>query len=171
MVVHMDADGGGQLIPCGGGDAIPLVRTPLVLGRRETCDICLRFPNISGRHCELYFKDGFWVIRDLNSTNGLKVNGEKLPPGGKKILAPEDLIRIGKRDYKIQYVPTDRLSRIDELMEEEEDEAEMIGGASLLEKAGLQHPQRPRPNEGPRKSKNPNAPVRWDDFDDDDDDD
>jgi adenylate cyclase len=132
----MDAEN-GELVPVGGGDAIPLVRSPMVLGRRESCDICLRFPNISGRHCELAFKNGFWVIRDLNSTNGLKVNGEVVPRGGKKILAPEDTIRIGRRDYKIHYEPADRLSRIEELMEEEEED---IMGVSLLEKAGLEHP-------------------------------
>ena len=150
MVRQMDFAGNGQLVPVGGGDAIPLVRSPLVLGRRESCDICLRFPNISGRHCELFFKDGFWQIRDLRSTNGLKINGERLPMGGKKILAPEDTITIAKRDYKIAYEPADRLSRIEELMEEEEED---IMGVPLLEKAGLEHPHDPR--NGPRKRPQP----------------
>ncbi len=159
----MDSGCNGELVPIGGGDSIPLERTPLVLGRRESCDICLRFPNISGKHCELFFKDGFWVIRDLNSTNGIKVDGELVAPGGKKILRPGETIRIGKRDYKIEYQPTDRLSRIDELMEEEEED---VMGISLMEKAGLEHPPTPG-----RPKKNPNVPVRWDDDDDDDDDD
>jgi len=161
--VNGESPGNGQLIPIGGGDAIPLVRSPMVLGRRESCDICLRFPNISGRHCELYFKDGFWMIRDLNSTNGLKVNGEKLPPGGKKILAPTDTITIAKRDFKIEYEPADRLSRIEELMEEEEED---IMGVPLLEKAGLEHPSDPR--DRPKKHQPPK--FNWDDEDDDDDD-
>ena len=37
----------GQLVPLGGGDAIPLIREVLTVGRRETCDICMRFANIS----------------------------------------------------------------------------------------------------------------------------
>jgi adenylate cyclase len=156
----MNFAGNGELVPVGGGDNIPLIGSPMILGRRESCDICLRFPNISGRHCELYFKDGFWVIRDLNSTNGLKVNGEKLPPGGKKILAPSDTIEIGKRDYKIQYEPTDRLSRIEELMEEEEED---IMGVPLLEKAGLEHPR-------DRSDLHPPTHYDWDEEDEDDDD-
>jgi pSer/pThr/pTyr-binding forkhead associated (FHA) protein len=160
----MDFAGSGELVPLGGGDSIPLERTPLVLGRRESCDICLRFPNISGRHCELFFDKGFWIVRDLNSTNGIKVNGEKIAPGGKKILAPDDTVSIGKRDYKIQYVPTDRLSRIDELMEEEEED---ILGVPLLERAGLEIPRSPD-----RTKNNPNMPpLLWDDADNDDDDD
>jgi pSer/pThr/pTyr-binding forkhead associated (FHA) protein len=152
----------GELVPVGGGDPIQLVRTPLLVGRRESCDICLRFPNISGRHCELSFKGGFWVIRDLDSTNGMKVNGDRLPPGGKKILAPGDIITIGKRDYRINYTPTDRLSRIDELIEEEEED---IMGVPLLERAGLEHP--PRPGDPPKQ--HPPIVPQWDDDDDDDD--
>src|SRR5258708_18044100 len=65
----------GELAPTGGGDTIPLIREVLTLGRRETCDIPLRFPNISGLHAELNFRNGYWYIRDRGSTNGLKVNG------------------------------------------------------------------------------------------------
>jgi adenylate cyclase len=162
----MESDDNGELVPEGGGDNIPLVRSPLILGRRESCDICLKFPNISGRHCEMFFKDGFWHIRDLNSTNGLKVNGDPVPPGGKKILAPGDVIRIGRRDYKIHYTPTDRLSRIDELLEEEEED---ILGVPLLEKAGLEMPREPQ-NNRPIKREPPKAVPSWDDDAEDDDD-
>ena len=68
----------GELVPVGGGDPIPLLRSTMKIGRRDSCDICLRFPNISGMHCEFRYKDGYWEIRDLNSTNGIKVNGERL---------------------------------------------------------------------------------------------
>ena len=48
----------GELVPVGGGDAIPLIRGILTVGRRESCDICMRFPNISGLHAELTFREG-----------------------------------------------------------------------------------------------------------------
>ena len=120
-----------ELVPVGGGDPIPLLKSPLVLGRRESCDICLRFPNVSGRHCELFLENGIWYIKDLGSTNGTKVNGQNVQ---QKLLRPGDEIIIAKRRYKIQYtLPTGRF------VVEEEDL-----GQSLLEKAGLQRPQRPR---------------------------
>ena len=50
----------------------------MTLGRRESCDVPLQFPNISGVHCELSFRDGYWSIKDLNSTNGIKVNGMRV---------------------------------------------------------------------------------------------
>lgn len=159
-VIDMDVPGNGELVPVGGGETIPLVRSPMVLGRRETCDICLPFPNISGKHCELSFRNGYWVIRDLGSKNGMKVNGDKLQADGKKALAPGDTITIAKRDYTIQYVLADRMSRMEEMMlEEEEDD---IMGVPLLEKAGLEQPGR---------SKHPHSSPDWGDDDDEDNDD
>lgn len=128
----------GELIPQGGGDSIPLTRSPLVLGRRESCDISLQFPNVSGKHCELTFKEGFWILRDLDSTNGTKVNGSNIL---KKILHPGDVITIAKRNFTIQYQETGRPSDLAEF----EEELENTFSVSLLEKAGLAHERRHAP--------------------------
>lgn len=129
----------GELVPVGGGDTIPLIRDVLTVGRRESCDICLRFPNVSGQHCELTFHNGYWSIRDLGSTNGIKVNGERVP---RKVLRPGDEIRIAKRSFKIQYRLQDERRVFEEIMEEED-----IMGQSLLERAGLSKPRRERDRE------------------------
>jgi adenylate cyclase len=122
----------GELVPVGGGDSIQLIRPLLTIGRRESCDICMKFPNISGLHAELSFRDGYWFIRDLNSTNGIKVNGARVI---EKLVYPRDEISIGKRGYVIQYtLPTNRRA-----MEELEED---IMGQSLLERAGLEKPSR-----------------------------
>ena len=128
----------GELIPQGGGDSIPLTRSPLILGRRESCDICLQFPNVSGKHCELTFKEGFWILLDLESTNGITVNDRRLDKGAKKMLHNGDLLTIAQRSYTIQYVETGRASDLDEF----EEEIENIMTTPLLEKAGLAHPPR-----------------------------
>jgi adenylate cyclase len=125
----------GELIPQGGGDNIPLARSPLVLGRRESCDIALQFANVSGRHCELTFKDGFWLIRDLDSTNGIKVNDLLVQ---RKVLHSGDLVTIGCRTFQLQYTESGRpLS-----MEEYEEELEDTFNVPLLEKAGLARARR-----------------------------
>jgi pSer/pThr/pTyr-binding forkhead associated (FHA) protein len=134
----MDIQVNGELIPQGGGDNIPLTRSPLVVGRRESSDICLQFPNISGKHCELIFKDGIWVMRDLESTNGVKVNGVRMDSGTKKVLHTGDVLTIGKRVYTLQYVQTGRPSDL----EEYEQEIENAMNIPLLEKAGLANPPR-----------------------------
>ncbi len=68
----------GILKPVGGGDPVPLMKESLIVGRRPSCDICLDFDMISGKHCELHFLHGIWHVRDLGSTNGTTVNGAKL---------------------------------------------------------------------------------------------
>jgi adenylate cyclase len=126
----------GKLIPTGGGDDIPLVRDHLTIGRRETCDICLRFPNVSGRHAELTYQDGYWTVRDLGSTNGIKVNGEIVR---NKNLSPGDEITIASRTYTIDYTLQGGQSALNELMEDD-----VIGmDIPLLEKAGLVKPKGP----------------------------
>ena len=128
----------GELVPVGGGDAIPLVSEVMTIGRRQSCDIRLNFQNISGTHCELARKNGVWHIRDLNSTNGVKVNGERTL---RRPLRPGDEIDIAKHKYIIQYqlVPG---TRLEEIFAEEE---ENVFGQSLMEKAGLEKPKRPGP--------------------------
>ena len=142
----MSLEANGQLIPAGGGDPIPLVRDTLILGRRESCDICLRFPNVSSRHCELQFHDGFWYIRDLNSTNGVKVNGSRVQ---RKLVHPGDEIIIAKRRYTIQYSPPMAGQRA---LEELEDD---ILSQSLLERAGLERPKQGRGSDGSSKGFDP----------------
>lgn len=141
----MTATLNGELVPVGGGDPIPLVRTPMTLGRRESCDISLQFPNISGLHCELSYRDGYWLIRDLNSSNGTKVQGVRIT--APRPLKPGDEIALGRRKYTIQYdAADDVLRRLEEMVTEPEE----IWGTSLLEKAGLLNP---RSAEGRRESR------------------
>jgi pSer/pThr/pTyr-binding forkhead associated (FHA) protein len=128
----MAADIVGELVPVGGGDPIPLKRGVLTIGRRESCNICLRFPNVSGLHCELAYKDaGYWQVRDLGSTNGIKVNGQRTL---NRPLRPGDEIAIAKRKYKIQYNLTPAgEAAVEAVLSADED----VFSQSLLEKAGL----------------------------------
>jgi adenylate cyclase len=136
----------GELVPLGGGDTIRLLRQVMTLGRRESCDICLQFPNISGIHCELNFRDGYWSIRDCNSTNGVKVNGVRVQ---NRPLKPGDEISISRRRFTIQYSLTPEAQQtLEALLAEDED----MFSKSLLERAGLENsaPPRARPPQGPR---------------------
>jgi len=125
----------GELVPVGGGDPISLIRAVMTVGRRESCDVRLNFPNVSGVHCELTFREGYWYLRDMNSTNGTKVNGARVQ---EKLLHPNDKLTIGKKVYMIHYeLPAGR--RAAEELEED------ILSKSLLERAGL---EKPKPGRG-----------------------
>ena len=95
----------GELIPFGGGDPIPLVKPTLLVGRRESCDIVLRFGNVSAHHCEMVLEKGYWFIRDLNSRNGTKVNGLRVT--AKKRIDPGDRLAIAKHTYEVRYSPAE----------------------------------------------------------------
>src|SRR5947209_5417383 len=136
MLIPMNFKPNGELIPEGGGDNIPLIRERLTVGRRDSCDICLRYANISGLHCELLFREGFWWVKDLGSTNGLKINGVNVP---RKLLHPGDRITIAKRTYTINYDMPAGEPAEEELTEVITDDE--IFNTPLLERAGLVKPQ------------------------------
>jgi adenylate cyclase len=126
----------GELIPLGGGDPIPLLKKQLLAGRRESCDIVLRFANVSAHHCQLVVEDGYWYVRDLQSRNGVKINDVRIDKEQQRRLDPGDTLAIAKHKYRVEYEPAelgavgpppaDNLSQ--EIMRE-----------SLLARAGLDH--------------------------------
>jgi adenylate cyclase len=97
----------GQLVPCAGGPPIPLLQPKLLVGRQRFCDIPLGFASVSSRHCELEFKDGYWFVRDLGSSNGTRVNGALCTS---QCLLPNDVLSVAKYRYTVVYTPpADRL--------------------------------------------------------------
>jgi adenylate cyclase len=123
----------GELIPVGGGDPVPLLKKSLLVGRRESCDIVLRFSNVSAHHCQLTVNGGYWYVRDLNSRNGVKVNGARVT---EKRLDPGDLLSVAKHCYEVKYAPVD-LGGVGPPPPDVPEAA--IFGKSLLERAGLEH--------------------------------
>jgi len=125
----------GELVPVRGGDPIPLLKTPLLVGRRESSDIVLRFPNVSGTHCELAVVNGYWVVKDLGSSNGTKVNGVRV---SEQRLTPGDVLGIAKHEFEIAYVPA-RLGAT--ALPPDPSDSEGVFGRSLLELAGVEKPR------------------------------
>lgn len=148
----------GELIPLGGGDPIPLLKKQLLVGRRESCDIVLRFANVSAHHCQLFVNGGYWYIRDMKSRNGVKVNGIKVQ---EKRIDPGDQVAVAKHKYELMYSPSD-LGAVgppppDDLPTE-------IMTESLLSRAGLVNP--PRQQGAMRDRRNDSPTRRYDVLDD-----
>ncbi len=93
-----------ELIPVDGGNPIPITRDVTVLGRREYCDIQIEDASLSKRHCVLVKTDGLLVIRDLVTTNGTKVKGQKIRWAA---LLPEDRIAFGRVKFQVYLGPDD----------------------------------------------------------------
>ena len=77
----------------------PLVKERMTIGRKEHNDIAIDNLAVSGEHAAIVtiLHDSF--LEDLDSTNGLEVNGK---PTKKHFLQNNDVIEIGK--YKLKYI-------------------------------------------------------------------
>ena len=60
------------------GYALQLVPGQRIRIGRRSGDLCFEDPLISGEHCVLDYQSGQWWVEDLDSTNGTRVNGEKV---------------------------------------------------------------------------------------------
>lgn len=76
---------------------VPLVRDEITIGRKEGNTIRLTERNVSRRHARVRKANGSFVIEDLHSYNGVKLNGQKI--GAETKLEPGDQIGIG--DYQL----------------------------------------------------------------------
>jgi serine phosphatase RsbU (regulator of sigma subunit)/pSer/pThr/pTyr-binding forkhead associated (FHA) protein len=83
-------------------DRVELDRSPLIIGRLSECDIQLESPRVSRRHAELVSDEsGCWILRDLESRNGTRVNGESIT---ERPILPGDFIEIGP--FQLQLLST-----------------------------------------------------------------
>jgi pSer/pThr/pTyr-binding forkhead associated (FHA) protein len=65
----------------------------VTLGRSRQCDVVLSDANVSREHAEIRPRGGSWVLTDLGSTNGSRLNGRAVE--GSEVLKPGDDIELG----------------------------------------------------------------------------
>ena len=53
-------------------------RARLIIGRKKECDIRVPVPSVSREHCELRVEGGRLIAKDLGSSNGTYINGERI---------------------------------------------------------------------------------------------
>jgi pSer/pThr/pTyr-binding forkhead associated (FHA) protein len=88
-----------KLIPVDGGPAISITRGVTVVGRSRTlCDLVLDQTSISKLQCLIAKTDGLLFIRDLGSTNGTKVNGQRVTRGA---LLPGDELAFASMKFRV----------------------------------------------------------------------
>ncbi len=94
-----------KLIPNDGTEAITINRSLTIVGRKKgLCDLVLNSSSISNVHCAVAKTDGLLFIRDLGSTNGTKVNGQRVSRGA---LLPGDEIAFANVKFRVHLGPGD----------------------------------------------------------------
>jgi predicted component of type VI protein secretion system len=89
-----------QLVSLSEGPSILLDKPILLLGRHPECDIQIESRKISRRHCCIAQVSDYLVVRDLGSTNGVRINGVRVLEGR---LAEGDELTIGTLRYQVSW--------------------------------------------------------------------
>ena len=81
---------------------VPLSGAALKVGRGGDNDIVLPDGSVSRHHAELKREDGGWVVCDLGSTNGIKLNGSAVK---RAPLHPGDQLTVGMFELAVEGAP------------------------------------------------------------------
>lgn len=89
----------GRAVVVAEGKRVPLGPGGAVIGRSRDCDVVLSDSNVSRRHAEIRPAGDAWIITDLGSTNGVKVNGRTVSTSP---LKPGDDVVVGTVDVRFE---------------------------------------------------------------------
>ena len=89
------------LIVNGAKPAVIRLRLPTVVGRSNAATLKVRNSQISRKHCEIDEYEGELVVRDLDSSNGTFVNGQRISE--MTFLSPGDELRVGPLTLRAEY--------------------------------------------------------------------
>jgi predicted component of type VI protein secretion system len=89
-----------HLVALSEGPNLPLDKPIVLIGRHQECDIQIPSRKISRRHCCIAQVNDHLVIRDLGSTNGIRINGVKVVEGNLQV---DDELVIGNIRYQVKW--------------------------------------------------------------------
>src|SRR5208283_5585953 len=69
------------------------------IGRVEDNTLQIAEPSVSSHHCEVLLRGGEVVVRDLSSTNGTFINGEKVT---ESVIKPGQILRLGQIEMRLE---------------------------------------------------------------------
>src|SRR5260370_10469722 len=87
-------------VALGDGPSILMDKPILLLGRHPECDIQIDSRKISRRHCCIAQVHDYLVVRDLDSTNGIRINGVRVVEGR---LVSGDELTVGSHRYRVTW--------------------------------------------------------------------
>jgi CheY-like chemotaxis protein len=81
------------------GLSFELSATPAIVGRAQGTTLQIIEPSVSGRHCEVRLRGDEIVVRDLKSTNGTFINGQRILEA---VLKPGQILGVGQVDFRLE---------------------------------------------------------------------
>lgn len=89
-----------QLVSLDDNPSIVVDKPILLLGRHPECDVQIDSRKVSRRHCCIAQVNDYLVVRDLGSTNGIRINGQPVQEGR---LDEGDELTIGHFRYQVSW--------------------------------------------------------------------
>jgi pSer/pThr/pTyr-binding forkhead associated (FHA) protein len=121
-----------RLVSMDSSPSIDLVRDLTLLGRDEDCDVRLDHKSISKLHCVLVKTDGLLLVRDLGSTNGTRVNGQRVR---RAALLPNDMLSVANVKFRVQFGAELEPEPLPTAVEEVKDVKKDVGAAPIQRNA------------------------------------
>jgi predicted component of type VI protein secretion system len=104
-----------RLVPLEGGAPIDIAKDLVLVGRKEECDVRLDHKSVSKLHCVLVKTDGLLLLRDLGSTNGTRVNGQRVR---RAALLPNDQLQLASLRYTVHTLADEPAAAPDEFTQQ-----------------------------------------------------
>lgn len=80
----------------------PVDENPYVVGRKSGVSLKLQFRTVSGNHASLWVEGGELFLRDMGSTNGTFINGERVERDVTMKISEEDLIHFAEAPFRVR---------------------------------------------------------------------
>jgi len=115
-----------RLVPVGGGKDYSITKGKITIGRQLPCDLVIREKSISGKHCKLELIDGYWRLFDLESRNGIRVDGIRCDEAW---VLPQHRLTLADKRFQLEYEGEGPLPTADAIPEE--------SNRSLMDRVGM----------------------------------
>ena len=80
--------------------------SPFLVGRRKDSALTIPCPTVSGRHAELIVREGELYVRDLQSSNGTFINGERINDEFR--VGAGDLVQFARTVFRVTVASSNR---------------------------------------------------------------
>lgn len=94
VLIGMSQDVKGKVVEIAGDD--------ITIGRKSDNVIPVDNPTVSGHHCVVVKQDQSYLLRDLGSTNGTRVNSQDVT---ETKLKPKDIVQVGSVEFMFDAAP------------------------------------------------------------------
>ena len=87
-------------------------KLPITIGKNADCDFTIAHESLSGRHAEVFFRNGQYWVKDLTGTQSVFLDGRTIDPEAP--LMPESRLELAQQGPAFRFLGEGRLDQIAE---------------------------------------------------------